>query len=159
VKTEFRRVILPRELRALMAFDRKVFRRSDLFDSAYWRMCVSYWMVIDGVRVGCCAFEEHVDFRDDLDPDGRNPPRPGSLYIASTGILPKFQGQGFGTLLKSWELAYARRHAFNRVVTNVRSRNAAMIRLNQQFGFQTLRSTPRYYAGPPDATVVMERLL
>jgi len=156
MRTEFRKAIVPREIRSLMAFDRKIFPRSDLFDAAYWRTCVSYWMFVDGIKAGCCAFEEHADFRDDLDPEGVNPQRKGSLYICSTGLLPKFQGQGFGALLKSWELAYARYHGFSRVVTNMRSRNTAIIRLNQKFGFRIIRTTPGYYADPADATVVME---
>lgn len=155
MKTEFRKAVLPDEIRSLMAFDRKVFPPSDLFDAAYWRSCVSYWMLIDGIKAGCCAFEEHVDFRDDCNAEAANPPRKGSLYICSTGILPKFQGKGLGTLLKSWELAYARYHGFTRVVTNMRSRNDAIIRLNRKFGFQVVRTTPGYYSDPPDSTVVM----
>ncbi len=154
MKTEFRRTVVPREIRSLMAFDRRVFPRSDLFDAAYWRTCVSYWMFVDHVKAGCCAFEEHVDFRDNL--ECPNPPRQGSLYICSTGILPEFQGKGLGVLLKAWELAYARYHGFTRVVTNMRSRNAAIIRLNRKFGFRVVRTTDGYYSGPADSTLVME---
>ena len=155
MKTEFRRAVVPREIRSLMAFDRKVFPRSDLFDAAYWRICVSYWMLVDGIKAGCCAFEEHADFRDDLDAKAANPPRKGSLYISSTGILPKFQGKGLGALLKSWQLAYARYHGFSRVVTNMRRRNSAIIRLNRKFGFRVVRTTAGYYSAPADSTLVM----
>jgi len=154
--TEFRKATLPRELRALMAFDRKAFPRSDLFDAAAWKSYESYWMVVDGVKVGCCAFEKHVDFQEDIRADGENPRRKGSLYISSTAILPGFQGQGFGALLKSWEITYARSHGFTRIVTNTRSRNLPMIRLNRRFGFRVIRTTPNYYSDPADATVVME---
>jgi ribosomal protein S18 acetylase RimI-like enzyme len=154
MKTEFRKAIPATEIRSLMAFDRKVFPPSDLFDADYWKACVVYWLIVDGVKVGCCAFEEHVDFQEDL--SGVNSPRKGSLYIASTGILPRFQGQGLGTLLKSWQLCYARHHRFKRIVTNTRSRNTTMLILNQQFGFRIIRTTPRYYSDPSDATVVME---
>ena len=51
-------------------------------------------MVVGGVRVGCCAFEVEAFEK-------------GTLYIAITGILPKYQGGGLGMLLKSWEVAYA----------------------------------------------------
>ena len=67
-------------------------------------------MLVDGVKVGCCAFETNVDFQEDVRDDGVNPPLRNCLFIASTGILPRFQGQGFGRLLKSWEVAYARYH-------------------------------------------------
>jgi len=156
MKTEFRKAVAPREIRSLMAFDRKVFRRSDWFDAHYWRSCVPYWMLVDGFKIGCCAFEEHVDFRDDSNKDGVNPPRKGSLYICTTGILPQFRGMGFGNLLKSFEVSYARYHGFKRIVTNTRSRNTAMIKLNRKFGFRILRTTPGYYSDPTDATVVMQ---
>ena len=158
MRTEFRKAAVPREIRSLMTFDRKVFQKSDLFDAAYWRTCIAYWMIVDGIKVGCCAFEEHVDFRDD-DTGGVNPTMKGSLYICTTGILPKFRGRGFGDLLKSWELAYARYHGFTRVVTNMRSRNSAIIKLNRKFGFRVIRTASRYYSDPSDSTIVMERRL
>jgi len=156
MKTEFRKANSAVEIRSLMAFDRKVFPPSDLFDAGYWRACVVYWLIVAGVKVGCCAFDEHVDFQDDVRTDGINPPLKGSLFIASTGILPKFQGQGLGTLMKSWQICYGRHHGFKRIVTNTRSRNTAMIVLNREFGFDIIRTTPGYYSHPSDATVVME---
>jgi ribosomal protein S18 acetylase RimI-like enzyme len=139
-----------------MAFDRKVFRASDLFAAVDWKTYESYWMIVDGTKAGCCAFEKHVDFQEDTNVSGVNPYRKGSLYISTTGILPEFQGQGFGTLLKCWELCYARHHGFTRIVTNMRARNAAMIELNRRFGFRVIRTTPRYYSYPADSTIVME---
>jgi ribosomal protein S18 acetylase RimI-like enzyme len=97
-----------------------------------------------------------VDFQDDSREDGKNPHLRGSLYIVTTGILPTFQGLGFGGLLKSWQLLYAGRHGFTRVVTNTRKGNRRMIRLNEQFGFNVLRTTPNYYEDPREPTVVME---
>src|SRR4029453_11240829 len=129
MRTEFRRVKTPDEIHSLLAFDRKVFPRFDRFPAEYWSQLHSYWMLIDGVRVGCCAFEQNVDFQGDQRDDGHNPALRGSLYIASTGILPRFQHRGFGQLLKCWQIAYARRHKFTRIVTNTRSRNTAMIHL------------------------------
>src|SRR5436190_11411298 len=105
MRTEFRRAILPREIRSLMAFDRKVFSSSDLFDAGTWKMFESYWMIVDGVKAGCCAFEAHADFQEDINQGDINPPLKGSLYISTTGILPRFRGMGFGTLLKSWEIS------------------------------------------------------
>ena len=137
MRTEFRRAILPREIRSLMAFDRKVFSSSDLFDAGTWKVFESYWMVVD-----------HQG--------GINPRLKGSLYISTTGILPRFRGKGFGTLLKAWEISYARYHGFNCIVTNTRKRNVAMIKLNRKFGFRIIRTTPGYYSDPPDSTVVME---
>ena len=175
---EFRPAILPDELRSLVAFDRKVFP-SDCFPASEWRRYQSWWLLLNHRRVGCCAFHPNVDFQDDLfqgdlvqgdlvhdglvhddlGSGGENPKLPGSLYIASTGILPRFQRQGLGQLFKSWQLAYAHRHHFTRIVTNTRKSNAAMIALNRKFGFRTIRTTPGYYANPREATTVMELLL
>jgi ribosomal protein S18 acetylase RimI-like enzyme len=143
LKTEFRKAELPREVRSLQAFDRKAFREADRFPAAYWKVCESWWMVAGGVKIGCCAFE-------------RDSPRKGSLYIATTGILPDYRHRGFGTLLKAWEIGYARFHGFRRIVANSRKSNAAMIALNRKFGFRVIRTVARYYAEPVEAAVVME---
>jgi ribosomal protein S18 acetylase RimI-like enzyme len=154
--TIFRKAIVPDEIRSLLAFDSKVFPKADRFSKAEWEYFESYWMIVDDIKVGCCAFEKHVDFREDISEHGLNPPLPGSLYISTTGILPRFQGMGFGQTLKCWEISFARYHRFTRIVTNTRKRNVAMIRLNQKFGFKIIRTTPGYYTHPPDTTVVLE---
>jgi ribosomal protein S18 acetylase RimI-like enzyme len=153
---EFRQAVIPDEIRKLMAFDRKVFPKADLFGAADWRVYDSYWMLVDGVAVGCCAFLPHAGFLEDLHDDDPYRRVQGSLYIASTGILPRFQARGLGAMLKCWQIAYAKYHGFNRIVTNTRRRNTRIISLNRKFGFKIVRTTPGYYSDPPDATVVME---
>jgi GNAT superfamily N-acetyltransferase len=153
--TEFRQAVLPGELRALMEFDAKVFPKPDRFPRSEWRRYESYWMLVNGRRVGCCALEKHVDFCE----DGCNLPLEGCLYIATTGILPRFQRTGLGALLKAWQLAYARHYEFNRIVTNTRKRNTAMIALNLKYGFQIERSVRGYYIDPVDSTAVMSLCL
>src|SRR4051794_5053434 len=123
MKTEFRKAILPAEARSLQLFDGKVFSEADRFHAAYWRELESYWLLVGGVKAGCCAFVRNLDFQEDVRADFRNVRMPGSLYIASTGLLPKFQGQGFGSLMKAWQICFARQHGFTRIVTNVRRRN------------------------------------
>ena len=113
-------------------------------------------MIIDGQRVGCCAFQPNMDFQEDIRDDEVNPSLKGSLYITTTGILPKLQRAGLGLILKSWQIAYAKRHGFRRIVTNNRRRNSAIIRLDKKFGFRVIRTTPEYYRSPTDSTVVME---
>ena len=152
----FRKAIIPVEIRKLRGFDRKVFKKADLFSTEEWKEYESYWMIVDGTEVGCCALQRNVDFQEDIRNDGTNPSMKGSLYILTTGILPGFRSRGLGRLLKSWEIAYAKYHGFNRVVTNTRERNTTMTSLNKKFGFKTIRKTPGYYSGPTEATVVME---
>ena len=149
--TEFRAARLPQELRSLVNFDRRVFPRGDVFAPSYWRELESWWMIVDGVKVGCSAFALHVDFRGDVTEHMQ-----GSLYIASTGIHPAWQGLGFGSMLKAWQVCYARQHGFHRIVTNTRRKNTAMICLNRKFHFRTIHTTPGYYRDPRDAAVVME---
>ncbi len=141
--TEFRKAVLPRELRSLVRFDRKIFSIADRFNGSDWKEYESYWLLVDGKKVGCCAFEA----------------RDRSLYIATTGILPQYQRLGFGDLMKSWQVTYARQHGFARIVTNTRKRNAAMIGLNKKHGFKAIRTVSGYYKDPPDSTVVMELVL
>lgn len=156
--TEFRRAVLPKELRSLIIFDHKAFQPypADWFCSSDWARFETWWMIVDGRKIGCCAFERNVDFQGDIRENGENIYRRGSLYIATTGILPSFHRLGFGGLLKAWQIAYARSHGFTRMVTNTRKSNVPMINLNARFGFKTLRTTPNYYASPRESTIVME---
>jgi ribosomal protein S18 acetylase RimI-like enzyme len=158
MNTEFRRAMLPEEIRSLVIFDHKAFHKypRDWFDDVDWQAYDAWWMIVDGRKIGCCAFELDVDFQDDIRADGENPSLPGSLYIATTGILQQFRGLGFGSFLKNWQILYARRHGFTRIVTNTRKSNRPMLALNRKFGFKVMRTTPNYYGSPPEPTVVME---
>ncbi len=156
MRTEFRKSVLPGEMRDLRAFDRKVFSKADLFTTQEWAEYESFWMIVDRTVVGCSAFQLNVDFKEDVRKDETNPPMKGSVYIATTGILPAFQRKGMGALLKSWQIAFAKHHGFSRIVTNTRKSNIPMILLNNRFGFQIIRTTSKYYTGPVEATVVME---
>ena len=108
-------------------------------------------MLVDGVRAGCCAFERDVD----VTGDGESP-RNGSAYVATTGILPKFSGGGLGRLMKAWQMAWAARNGFQRLVGVTRRSNKPMLRLNTSCGFRVVRTIPHYYAEPDEAGIVME---
>ena len=155
---EFRRAVVSREIRSLIAFDRKAFHDypADWFDQEAWAACDPWWMIVDRRKVGCCGFVPRVDFRGDAHRSDESPRLRDSLYIVTTGILPRYRGRGFGNLLKSWQVVYARQHGFRRILTNSRKSNRPMIRLNRTFGFKILRTTPSYYDHPREATVVME---
>ncbi len=159
--TNFRKAVLPKEMRSLILFDRKAFHLypADWFGQEDWNACIPWWMLVEGRKVGCCAFVHHADFWGTLrESQGNRNPR-GSLYIVSTGLLPEFRGMGFGQLLKQWQICYARRHGFTRMVTNSRKSNKAMISLNQKTGFRTVLTIPNYYEHPQEAAVVMELAL
>ena len=143
MNTEFRRALIPDELRALCAFDRRVFP-SDYFPPSEWKEYESYWLILDGrKKIGCCAFEIQAD----------------TLYIATSGILPAFQRLGFGRLMKAWQIAYARRNKFRRLIAHTRKSNTAMIALNKKFGFRQVKTIPHYYEAPREPAIVMEMKL
>jgi ribosomal protein S18 acetylase RimI-like enzyme len=151
---EFRRALVPDEASALWNLDVEIFGH-DAFALAHWLTLESYWIVVDGVTAGCAAFVPHVDFAEDLQDGQENVPQQGTLYIQSTGLLPPYRGQGLGKQVKEWQIEYARRGGFRRVVTNCRESNAPMIAINRKVGFRPIRTTPGYY-GDGEATVVME---
>jgi GNAT superfamily N-acetyltransferase len=153
MRVTFERAVLPRDLDALVAFDRSVFSKADAFDAGYWEQLESFWMMVDAERAGCCAFERDADFQDNCAIARRK----GSLYIVSTAISRERQRQGLGERFKRWQIAWARRHGFARIVTNSRQSNRAMIRLNEKFGFRITRVTGQnYYSRPQEPAVVME---
>jgi GNAT superfamily N-acetyltransferase len=150
LRVEFKKAIIPEEIESLCEFDRRAFHAypNDVFTPETWSQCESYWMSIDGKTVGCSALKHNVDY------DGR--PRRNCLYILSTGVLPEFQNQGFGTMQKEWQIEYARHHGFAVIVTNMRQSNAKIIHLNQKLGFQIRKLVPNDYHDPDEPAIVME---
>jgi ribosomal protein S18 acetylase RimI-like enzyme len=150
INIEFRRTVLPDEVEALCHFDRKVFGSypDDLFSPEDWAELESYWVITDGITVGCVALKRDVDYDEE--------PKPGSLYIESTGLLPKYQRQGYGAKIKEWQIDYAKKHGFKVIVTNARESNIASVRLNQRFGFTICDTVPDYYSNPDESATVME---
>jgi ribosomal protein S18 acetylase RimI-like enzyme len=98
--------------------------------------------------VGCSAFQCNVDYDEE--------PKVGCLYVASTGILPEFQGKGLGRKQKEWQIEDARNHGFSVIATNMRQSNAPIIHLNQSLGFKFRTSEADYYHDPDEPAVVME---
>lgn len=154
---EFRKAVLPVEAAELWKVDVEIFG-VDAFAPEDWLSLESYWIVVDGRVAGCAAFIHDVEFGEDLLGDGENVEQRGTLYIQSTGLRREYRGQGLGTRVKEWQIEYARRNGFRRMVTNCRESNAAMIAINERSGFRAIRKTPGYYADG-EATVVMELML
>ena len=154
---EFRRTVLPEETADLWKMDMEIFGM-DAFTPEDWAELESYWIVMDGQKAGSVAFIRDVEFGEDLLGYGENVPRRGTLYIQSTGLLAGYRGQGLGGRVKEWQIDFARRNGFGRVITNCRESNAPMISINEKYGFREIRRTPGYYADG-EATVVMELVL
>jgi ribosomal protein S18 acetylase RimI-like enzyme len=154
---EFRKAVLPEEGAELWKTDVEIFGK-DAFPPEDWLSLESYWIVVDGQVAGCAAFIHDVEFQEDLRGDGENAGQPDTVYIQSTGLLRAYRGRGLGKRIKEWEIEYARRNGFRRIVTNCRESNAAMISINEKYGFRAIRSTPGYYEDG-EGTVVMELVL
>jgi ribosomal protein S18 acetylase RimI-like enzyme len=154
---ELRRAVLPQDGQALWELDVEIFG-VDAFTPQVWLSLESFWVMVDGQVAGCAAFIRDADFQEDLSQDGENPAQAGTLYIQSTGLRLAYRGQGLGNRVKAWQIEYARKNGFRRMVTNCRESNTRMIGINEKFGFRTVRCTPEYYADG-EATVVMELLL
>jgi GNAT superfamily N-acetyltransferase len=154
---EFRRAVLPEEADELWKLDVAIFGK-DAFRQEDWLSLESYWVVVDGRVAGCAAFIHDVEFQEDLREDGENAAQAGTVYIQSTGLLRAYRGLGLGKRIKAWQIEYAKQNGFRRMVTNCRESNAAMISINEKFGFRPIRNTPRYYEDG-EATVVMELVL
>jgi ribosomal protein S18 acetylase RimI-like enzyme len=148
---EFRKVVIPDEIEALCTFDRLAFAefQADLFEPEEWAEFESYWMIVDGEIVGCSAFVPDVDYDET--------PRIGSLWIASTGVVPGHRRKGYGKMLKEWQISYAKAHGFKVIVTNMRESNSPIIELNEKLGFTIREVSPGYYPDPVEDAVVMER--
>lgn len=146
---EFRKVVVPDEIEALCDFDRKAFSLypQDVFPPQLWEKCESYWMIADGKIVGCSAFLLNADY------DAQ--PRSGCLCIESTGVLPEFQGRGFGRQQKEWQIRYARDGGFDPIVTIMRQSNTRIVRLNEKLGF-TVRKIDNHYYPDGEPGIVME---
>jgi GNAT superfamily N-acetyltransferase len=154
---EFRKATVPEEVPALRHLDLEIFGK-DVFEEELWFSLEPYWIVVDGQIAGCAAFALDMEFQEDLREDNQNVPCRGTLYIQTTGLLQAYRGQGFGKRIKEWQIEYARRNGFQRVITNCRESNAAMISINKKYGFKATRTTPGYYEDS-EATVVMELVL
>jgi ribosomal protein S18 acetylase RimI-like enzyme len=146
----FRKVRIPEELEAVHQLDQKIFSTfpGDLFPQEDWGEFESYWMVAEGLIVGCSAFLHHVDYDET--------PRPGCLYIVSTGILPDMRGRGLGRKQKEWQIEYAKCHGFEVIVTNMRQSNRPIMRLNEELGFRVRLVHSAFYNEPLEDAIVME---
>ena len=147
---EFKKAVLPDDIDALMAMDRRIFGNypADLFSAETWEKLESFWMVRGGERIGCSAFLEGTDHDGNL--------RPGCLYIMTTGVLPELQGQGYGKIQKAWQIEYARKNGFKCIAAETRQSNYRMIAVNKKAGFREVKVVHGYYHEPEEAAIVME---
>ena len=150
-----RRVSTQREHELLVDMDRRMFRPSDMFGIKDFQQGLCWLIVCNGEPAGSIVMLPDID----LDSEAHEIVMPKSLYIASTGILPAWQRHRLGSIAKAFELSYAKTHGFTTMVTMCRSRNAAMLRINERFGFVPRHCVPDVYDQPRDDAVVLELLV
>jgi GNAT superfamily N-acetyltransferase len=87
-----------------------------------------------------------VAFGDD-DEEGATDARPfvreGALYVFSTTILPRFQGQGYGTILKAYHLGRAAQAGYRVMIGH--AREGPSCALNAGFGAVLGKRHPNWY--------------
>ena len=108
------------------------------------------------MRVGLTCIKHHSTFT--TNPKWLTARSHGTLFIASTAIIPELHRMGFGSIWKSWQIAYARMHGFSEIVTNVRKSNVASLRLNQKFGFIVMKEVRNSYPDGETALVLQYRV-
>jgi GNAT superfamily N-acetyltransferase len=147
----FRKVAFPEEIAAVVAFDAAVFSEhpGDAWGADDWASYDCYWMLLGKQRIGCCAFWPDTDF-DEV-------PSPGCLWVVSVGILPSYRGRGLGRAFIEWQIEYARRNGFTKIVVNTRQSNAPMRAVCGRSGFRVREFVRDYYEDPDEPAVVMER--
>ncbi|MDP3685370.1 MAG: GNAT family N-acetyltransferase [bacterium] len=155
--TTIRRVDVEEEGQLLVRLDEHIFLPADRFLLEDWKDYECYVLEVESIgMIGSCAVRRDSTLADDED---EFVCASGTLFCGSIGVLPQYQRQGFGLLLKAWTIAYAHSLKCVRVVSNMRESNGASIGLSSRFGFHVTRRIPDFYEDPVETAVVMELVL
>ena len=149
------RAELPSDRDALIAIDGKIFLHpsDQLKYHQEWREV--FWILEGNEVAGLTVLAPNFGI-DAL--TGITLATPGCLLIMRTGILPERQGKGIGTYVKRWQIYYAKKEGFERIVTVCRRSNRRAICMNEKFGFVKVCDIPRYYADGETAIVMQLQL-
>jgi ribosomal protein S18 acetylase RimI-like enzyme len=138
----------------LADMDRKIFGKDGAFSVEDFEDYLNFLVSLDNHAIGSMMLLHNRGVAKTFDDEA--PHMAGSLYIRSTALLFNFQRVGLGSILKAWQIAYARRGEFNRIVTNARISNKGSITLNKKFNFKIIGIRPNYYRGPEESALVLE---
>ena len=149
---EFIKIDLEKEVDRLVEMEAKIFSPSDRLLAKHFEGTECYWVVADGVIVGCTAFRHNYIVVKELGLISCE----GGFYIMSTGIMPEFQGIGLGNKIKEWQISHAKAEGFVRITTMCRENNLRMINLNKKFGFAVSSLVfPNSYHDPEESGIIM----
>ncbi len=144
-----------KDARALAAMDRRCFpNKEDHSPPSYFKTpgMRSFWITYGSRRIGAMSLMHHRTYSVDQYTFAEH--CHGSLYLTSTGITVANQRKGIGAILKAWQIAYARRLRFGKIVTHARVSNIASINLNVKFGFTAVGLLRKYYGETEDAVLL-----
>ena len=155
---EIRRAILPGDAYELAALDRRMFPAEDIFSAHAFcaKELHCFWILHNDDHIGSTVMLHHCGLAPNWETDC--PKERGTMYVTSTGLLPKFQNRSFGSIVKAWQIAYAREEKYRRIVTNARVSNMGSIKLNRKFGFRGLGVLANFY-NDGEAALTMELVL
>ncbi len=143
----------PENFKLLGEMDASIFPKSDRFEAEDFRDYENFLVRLNGTPIGSIVLSHDEDVGKSY--DSESPSAPGVLHIVSTALYTKFRRRGIGSVLKAWEIAYAKKHEFKEIVTSARKSNSGSINLNKKFGFHVARTISGYYENPKEDAVVM----
>lgn len=138
---EIKRAYARKDAKRLSRLDREIFKY-DAYTGKEWRGHKCFWITVGGKIVGSLAMEHNIIGN--------------YLYIASIGVLPSFQGKGIGTQALNWQIEYARKQGFGRVMSHIRLSNKKSIYLHEKAGFEMTGIETAYYLNPRENAAIME---
>jgi GNAT superfamily N-acetyltransferase len=145
----------PEDPDLLCEMDQRIFSPADCFsDPVLWEEYRSYWIIGDERRVGSVALGPGLAFSGDPEEDKREP---GSLYLASIGVLPEERRKGASSFALGWIYYFALSGddgcSFRRISSNCRRSNDPSLCLHLKRGFKVLRSVEGFYKDPVEAAI------
>jgi RimJ/RimL family protein N-acetyltransferase len=151
VKIGLRRADVQKESAELVAMDAEIFS-TDHFED--WSDYAVSWITKDDEKVGSIGFVPHKTVGPSWEVDEESP---GTMWLVSIGIRPKFQGKGIGTAAMHLAIKKVMSEGeFTRMTSNFRVSNQASRRLHESCGFKPVKIIPGYYRDPMEAAEVVE---
>ncbi len=151
---EIKKAVLPRDLRTLERLDGLSFNYTDPIYKESWRKYQNYIVFVNKKPVGYVAVQPHMglySYKTDI-----HQKKHGSLHLTAIGIVPTFRKKGFGQLLVTWAITYAKIGKFTSINATSRKSNKPIINLVKKAGFKITREIKNFY--PDGETAVVEEL-
>lgn len=145
------------ESQDLSAMDIAVLPNEKPFPQTVWmeEKIETYWIKVNGEKVGIISIER--DSAPGATYDAESEVSPGSIYLILIGLIPGWQGKGFGKLAMEWLKVMVRsRKGYTRIVSNLRQSNTPSLKLHTSMGFREIALKWSYYSDPNENSPVLE---